>query len=100
MIEGFELVGYCGVDTATIIIGDPCNVCFDSKNMFENMDVKQQQPYICQINYEAGHPGAGVLLSSGYGDGYYPVYIRKNEDDRIVEVRILFDEDEDETNNA
>ncbi len=27
-----------------------------------------------QLNYKMGHAGAGVVASSGYGDGSYPVY--------------------------
>lgn len=44
-----------------------------------------------QLNYRLGHAGAGVVFSSGYGDGIYPVYVRKNKDGRIVEVRILME---------
>ena len=36
----------------------------------------------------------GVAFSSGYGDGCYPVYAIKNEDDRIVSVIIEMDENE------
>ena len=36
----------------------------------------------------------GVVFSSGYGDGVYPVYAIKNEDDRIVSVIIEMNEDE------
>ena len=36
----------------------------------------------------------GVAFSSGYGDGCYPVYAIKNEDDRIVSVIIEMNEDE------
>lgn len=35
--------------------------------------------------------GLGVAFSSGYGDGVYPVYARKNKDGRIVEVRIVME---------
>lgn len=44
-----------------------------------------------QLNYKKGHAGAGVAFSSGYGDGIYPVFARRNSDGRIVEVRILMD---------
>jgi len=33
----------------------------------------------------------GVAFSSGYGDGLYPVYGRKNKEGRIVEVRIVME---------
>lgn len=42
-----------------------------------------------QLHYRLGHAGAGVAFSSGYGDGVYPVYARRNEDGRIVEARIV-----------
>jgi hypothetical protein len=44
-----------------------------------------------QLNFRAGHTGAGVVFSSGYGDGCYPVIARRNSDGRVVEVRILMD---------
>lgn len=44
-----------------------------------------------QLNYRLGHEGVGVVFSSGYGDGTYPVYGRFDDDGRIVEVRIVMD---------
>jgi len=44
-----------------------------------------------QLNFKLGHEGVGVAFSSGYGDGTYQVFGRRNQDDRIVEVRILMD---------
>jgi hypothetical protein len=49
-----------------------------------------------QMNYRMGHPGLGVAFRSGYGDGCYPVYGRKNEDGRVAEVRIVMIGDEGE----
>ena len=50
-----------------------------------------QEPNFGQLNYRMGHAGAGVVFGSGYGDGVYPVYVRKNDEGRIVEVRILME---------
>ena len=36
----------------------------------------------------------GVVFSSGYGDGVYPVYAIKNEDNRITTVIVEMNEDE------
>ena len=41
-----------------------------------------------QINYKLGHPGVAVTFSSGYGDGYYPVYGTFNAEGRCVKVEI------------
>jgi len=42
-----------------------------------------------QLNYKLGHEGAGVVFSSGYGDGEYPVYVKYGKEGRITEVRII-----------
>lgn len=47
-----------------------------------------------QMNYKAGHAGVGVAFTSGYGDGRYRVYVRRNSDGRIVEARIVMAEGE------
>jgi hypothetical protein len=50
-----------------------------------------------QFNYEAGHPGLGVCVGSGYGDGSYPVYVKRNREGRIMEAKVVFiDESEEE----
>lgn len=41
------------------------------------------------MDFKAGHEGAGVAFSSGYGDGCYEVWGKTNEEDRVIEVRIL-----------
>ena len=33
----------------------------------------------------------GVVTSSGYGDGNYPVYVDVNNDNRVVALHIYFD---------
>jgi len=43
------------------------------------------------LRFSRGHAGAGVVFASGYGDGYYPVYGRLNEEGRIVEVRVVME---------
>jgi hypothetical protein len=43
-----------------------------------------------QLNFEHGHEGAGVAVSSGYGDGTYPVYAHYNKDGRVRKVEIVF----------
>lgn len=54
-----------------------------------------------QLVHSAGHPGAGVAVSSGYGDGTYPVYAEFIDDGpwgiRTKSVTIEFiGEDEDD----
>jgi hypothetical protein len=42
-----------------------------------------------QLNFKMGHEGAGVACGTGYGDGVYPVYVKK-EKGVIKEIRIVF----------
>ena len=43
-----------------------------------------------QFNYDLGHPGLGVVVSTGYGDGVYPVYAEFNDEGRIAAVTVEF----------
>lgn len=43
-----------------------------------------------QFNYDLGHAGLGVCVSTGWGDGTYGVYVRRSEENRIAEVRVVF----------
>lgn len=50
-----------------------------------------------QLNYEMGHAGVGVVSSTGYGDGFYPVYAEVGTDGRVKSITIDFiDEDEED----
>jgi hypothetical protein len=46
--------------------------------------------------FQLGHEGAGVVFSSGYGDGFYPVYAEYNKENRIMRVTIEMGSEEDE----
>ncbi len=46
------------------------------------------------IPYKLGHEGVAVAFSSGYGDGTYEVWGKQNHEGRIVEVRILMDNED------
>jgi len=50
-----------------------------------------------QLNYEHGHPGVGVVSSTGYGDGVYPVIADIDDrSGRIRSITIHFMEDEED----
>lgn len=83
----WEQAGVVGVDAGCILLGDPCywmkkedydkHICLDGWSDFK------------QVNYDLGHAGKGVIVSSGFGDGCYPVYIKKQHG-RVKEMRIKF----------
>ena len=103
-----KLLGHCGVDSGQILLTDPCYIENEWKKQgkkgldFENEKSKGEYSYqgCCietvkkagggQLNYKMGHAGAGVVCSSGHGDGTYPVYAYYNEEGRIMKVEIKF----------
>jgi hypothetical protein len=46
------------------------------------------------LPYKHGHEGVAVCFSSGYGDGSYEVWGRENHEGRIIEVRILMNNED------
>jgi hypothetical protein len=44
--------------------------------------------------------GYGVVTSSGYGDGSYPVYVARDAEDRVIAMMVQFMWDEDEVEEA
>jgi hypothetical protein len=95
-----ELIGYFGVDSGQIIIGDPCYLDqFITEELF-SADLPQPYPYSYNgaCSATCSKKGAGVLangnaiaVSTGYGDGSYPVYIERDHNGRIIEITISFD---------
>jgi len=99
-------IGVVGVDSGQIMVTDPCYL--ESEWIREEKyDVSERTHAYSyngacaetlspegggQLNYILGHPGAGVVASSGYGDGEYPVFATYNEDGRIVKLEVIFDE--------
>lgn len=55
----------------------------------------KQYPTGKQFNYDLGQPGLGVAVSTGYGDGVYPVYAALTEEGHIARVWVDFLADED-----
>ena len=93
----WEKVGVIGVDAGLCWIGDSCYVVSkDASHVFETWDqfcdqlFKDEIEGVKQWNYTKGHPGLGVSVSTGYGDGCYPVYVKRNQEGRIAEAKVVF----------
>jgi len=100
--KNWELVGNIGVDAGLCWIGDPC-YCVTPDSSEHPAKTWQE---FCQIlfakeevhptgncaqwQYKAGHDGLGVTVETGWGDGFYPVYVRRSNGGRIAEVRVVF----------
>jgi len=95
MSKNWEKVGEIGVDAGLCWIGDPCYILHKECGL--PSELGEDWSEFCdnlerdttQFNYDLGHPGLGVCVSSGNGDGLYPVEVVK-KDGRIKEVRVKF----------
>lgn len=105
----WERVGEIGVDAGLCWIGDPCYIIHPDDGMPKELGkdwgdfcdklFAKETDGAAQYNYDMGHAGLGVTVNTGYGDGTYPVYVKRNAEGRIAEVKVVFigeDDDDDE----
>ena len=99
MKDTWERVGEIGVDAGLCWIGDPCYIMGQDANEhpvktwaeFCDKLHQNEKDGVAQWHYKLGHMGLGVTVSTGCGDGVYPVFIKRNKDGRILQVKVLFD---------
>jgi len=98
----WKKIGVIGVDAGICWIGDPCYILHQEeipkdigKNWTEFCNRTDTPDNHWQFNYDAGHPGLGVCVSTGWGDGEYKVFARE-ENGRIAEVKVVFGYSDDE----
>ena len=101
--ENWEYVGEMGVDSGLCWVGDPCyilntkgeeprnNITYDELlDKLYPADPTQDKLTV-QLFYKKGYPGLGVCVSTGYGDGMYPVFVKYADNkQRIAEVKVVF----------
>lgn len=83
--DEFEEIGTVGVDCGMVWIGDAGEVVHSADL------TKGERKGDSRVAAIEG----GVALTAGYGDGTYPVLVRRLPNGRIAEVRIVFIEDGD-----
>lgn len=101
--EIWEEVGSIGVDAGLCWIGDPCYILHPVtqpksignswSDFCNNLDNFTRS---LQFNYDHGHEGLGVVVTTGYGDGFYPVLARFTKEGRVKEVKVVFIEEDNE----
>jgi len=99
-LTGLELAGHITVDSGQVIVGDPCYLKVWDGNENDPFSVEGQQgqySYLGSCEATLSENGFGTLnlgfavaLSAGYGDGDYPVYVKKNNDGKIALAIIDF----------
>ena len=96
-----------GVDAGLCWIGDPCYILHANplpralgKDWEDFCDILRdggRNPDYMQFDYDLGHTGLGVAVSTGYGDGTYPVYAEFTECGRVARVWVEFIGEDGET---
>ena len=108
----WELVGTCGVDSGQIIVVDPCYVIPDERDLdkfkesgdYNDVDATYEELLkerdIHKSNNLTDAFKFGIVTNTGFGDGEYKVYIKKEAQGpwgvRVSELKIVFIEDEEE----
>lgn len=108
----WKLVGHFGVDAGLCWIGDPCYILHKDKPAYEGATPEglpeslgkdwhgfcdtlgEDYQTMKSYPYDLGHEGLGVCVSTGFGDGTYPVYARVTEEagwgKRVAQIFIDF----------
>jgi hypothetical protein len=107
-IDNLIEAGWFSVDSGQAMVGDPCYLDGWKTNEGEEWnlegkigDYSYQGASATTIEDSYGELGIGnaVVFNTGYGDGYYPVYVQMNDDGRISKVVIDFEGNLDEEDN-
>ncbi len=100
----WETVGSIAVDSGTCWIGDPCYF-LQEEHRWENWlafvaELEKRDAELTTTHsaivfpFDHGAEGMGICTSTGWGDGEYPVEVRRTEDGRVAELRVVFIEDD------
>lgn len=101
-----EYIGNVGVDSGQLMVTDPCYIDDEWHHDLREGIIQSERteetvfPYSYhgassatldvghgELAFKRGHAGAGVVFSTGWGDGIYPVYAEKHNG-RIVRIYI------------
>ena len=85
------------VDAGLIWIGDPCYIMGDDAgnrvtDWADFCDNLREDGNYKTVTAPLGK-GIGLAISSGYGDGCYPVHVEHNSEGRVSKVTITFIDD-------
>lgn len=94
--DGWLEIGVVGVDSGHLVICDPCYIESGEVSYKDVMHDDVLEKGYSQLDYKMGHAGAGVVFTSGWGDGLYTVYAKIKDfgkkglgGKRITEIKIV-----------
>lgn len=95
-----EKIGSIFVDAGIVMIGDPCYTlpddASDRTETIKNWDLFCNKLDDGDVNFPFANKGTGIVVSSGYGDGEYPVYIERDGNGVIASLTVKFVEEDEE----
>lgn len=99
----WEQVGVIDVDAGLCWIGDPCYIIGNDeldypylnwKDFYNKLFVENKDGVAKWKHHDETYSyGKGITVSTGYGDDTYPVYVKRNKEGLIAEVKIIFIEE-------
>ena len=99
-----EQIGTICVDAGIVMVGDPCYTLPDDASHRDA--VARDWSRFCDATFADPNnadgystpfgEGTSVVVSSGYGDGRYPVFVERTYDGRVARLVIEFVADEED----
>ena len=95
-----EYIGKVGVDSGTMMLGDPCYISDDKRLHSDEgwqkfcKEVLFTKQYDSMRHAQIGR-GTAVVTDTGYGDGEYSVYITRNNEGRVMSLTVVFIDEEE-----
>lgn len=94
-------VGYIGVDAGLVWVGDPCYILHRAKRDLDSALGKSWIEFVDKIQPASPGPvlkevgrGIACVVSSGAGDGNYPVFAFLTEANEVHRLVVEFDGEE------
>ena len=93
---GWVQVGTVCVDSAAILIADPAYASEAAQDFFAKLDEWHDVDTSPFGTLTVAHSTSGERVDVAYctgpgeGDGEYPVFERRTQDDRVAELKIVF----------
>jgi len=93
----WEIIGECGMDTAGLLIADPCYVMHQEGRDPATLEINDYKKWIVskeevtKLKFKRGHEGAGLIVHSPHGDGCVSIWGKLDAKNRVRSVFFSFD---------
>ena len=94
---GWQDAGVVAIDSGNLWLGDPCYLLDPALKRARELGTswadlipKMIASDAQQWSFDAGTPGLGVTVATGYGDGHYLVRVRRTPTGKVAAVMVEF----------